>query len=216
LQALLRLLRSTSPLSLSLVPVCLPSPETGSGKSTILDALCLALYGEYPRVSSPRQETAPDPGGSISVQDGRAILRRGAASGYAEADFVSHDGVSYRVRWEAHRARGRANGKLQNEQRLISRIDDGSAVASGKTPVREAVEKRTDLSFQQFRRTVLLAQGEFDAFLQCCITKGQTRAAVKKQGARVHSKYGTTGKWSPRHYWQRLWVVELDRMTEVV
>jgi exonuclease SbcC len=141
--------------------------ETGAGKSTILDALCLALYGDYPRVSSVgRRETAPDPSGdAISIQDGRAILRRGAGSGFAEVDFVGQDGVGYRVRWEANRARGRANGRLQNELRALYRLDDDSAVASGKTQVREAIEARTGLTFDQFRRTVLLAQGEFDAFL---------------------------------------------------
>lgn len=140
--------------------------ETGAGKSTILDALCLALYGEYPRVSEVRRENAPDPSGeAISIHDSRAILRRGAGGGYAEVDFVGQDGERYRVRWEANRARGRANGRLQSEHRALFRLDDNTAVAAGKTQVREAVEARTDLTFDQFRRTVLLAQGEFDAFL---------------------------------------------------
>lgn len=140
--------------------------ETGAGKSTILDALCLALYGDYPRASVGRNERAPDPGGNpISIQDGRSILRRGAANGHAEVDFIGQDGERYRVRWEVNRARGRANGRLQGEQRTLSRLDDGGPVATGKTLVREAVEKATDRTFDQFRRTVLLAQGEFDAFL---------------------------------------------------
>jgi exonuclease SbcC len=140
--------------------------ETGSGKSTILDALCLALYGQYPRVAVGRQENVPDPSGkALSVSDGRAILRRGAASGFAEVDFLGHDGIGYRVRWAVSRARGKANGRLQNIQRSLRRLADESAVAEGITSVLKEVEARTDLTFEQFRRTVLLAQGDFDAFL---------------------------------------------------
>ena len=140
--------------------------ETGAGKSTILDALCLALYGRYPRVAVSRREDVPDPGGeALSASDGRAILRRGAGSGYAEVDFVGQDGVAYRVGWEAYRARNKATGKLQAERRRLHRLDDGSAVAAGKTQVLDKVVALTDLTFDQFRRTVLLAQGEFDAFL---------------------------------------------------
>jgi len=140
--------------------------ETGSGKSTILDALCLALYDEYPRGMVGRREQAPDPGGEpLNIQDGRVILRRGAGRGYAEVDFTGQDGVAYRVRWEAYRARDKANGKLQNVQRSLLRLSDGSAVAAGKKDVRDAVERLTTLTFEQFRRTVLLAQNDFDAFL---------------------------------------------------
>ena len=140
--------------------------ETGAGKSTILDALCLALYGRYPRVAVSRREDVPDPGGeALSASDGRAILRRGAGAGYAEVDFIGQDGVAYRVGWEAYRARNKATGKLQAEKRRLHRLDDGSAVAAGKTQVLGKVVALTDLTFDQFRRTVLLAQGEFDAFL---------------------------------------------------
>ena len=140
--------------------------ETGAGKSTILDALCLALYGRYPRVAVSRREDVPDPGGeALSASDGRAILRRGAGSGYAEVDFIGRDGVAYRVGWEAYRARNKPTGKLQAERRRLHRLDDGSAVAAGKTQVLDRVVDLTDLTFDQFRRTVLLAQGEFDAFL---------------------------------------------------
>ncbi|TXN23636.1 AAA family ATPase, partial [Methylobacterium sp. WL19] len=140
--------------------------ETGAGKSTILDALCLALYGRFPRVSAGRNEDVPDPGGqAINSGDPRAILRRGAGEGFAEVDFLGRDGVAYRARWTVYRARNRANGRLQAETRILSRIEDGAAVATGKTAVNEAVVARTDLTFDQFRRTVVLAQGEFDAFL---------------------------------------------------
>jgi len=161
--------------------------ETGAGKSTILDALCLALYGSYPRVSGGRREDAPDPSGqTVSSQDGRAILRRGAGEGFAEVDFVANDTRAYRVRWGANRARGRANGLLQKEQRSLHRLDDGTAVVSGKTGVLESVIKLTGLTFDQFRRTVLLAQGDFDAFL---VAADNERAALleKITGTEVYA-----------------------------
>ena len=140
--------------------------ETGAGKSTILDALCLALYGQYPRVSVSRREEVPDPSGqSLNSGDPRIILRRGAGEGFAEVDFLGRDGIGYRARWTAYRARNRANGRFQAETRSLHRIADGAAVATGKTLVNDAVVLRTDLNFEQFRRTVVLAQGEFDAFL---------------------------------------------------
>ena len=140
--------------------------ETGAGKSTILDALCLALYGQYPRVSTGRREDVPDPSGQhLGSGDGRAILRRGAGSGFAEVDFLAQDNIAYRASWTAYRARSRANGRLQNETRSLVRISDETTVATGKTAVSDAVERLTDLTFDQFRRTVVLAQGEFDAFL---------------------------------------------------
>ncbi len=142
--------------------------ETGAGKSTLLDALCLALYADCPRLGpGGTDEAVPDEAETtLRSRDARTCLRRGAAEGYAEADFVGIDGETYRARWTARRARGRASGKLQAEERSLTRLSDMTVVADGKKPVADAVPEKTGLTYDEFRRTVLLAQGEFDAFLR--------------------------------------------------
>jgi DNA repair protein SbcC/Rad50 len=141
--------------------------ETGSGKSTILDALCLALYGRYPRFAENQQDSSPDPGGKVKILDGSTILRRGAGKGYAEVDFVGQDNLRYRAHWEARRARNKADGAIQGALRLLHSFNDEVAtpVATSKTEVQDAITARTGLTFDQFCRTVLLAQGDFDSFL---------------------------------------------------
>jgi exonuclease SbcC len=142
--------------------------ETGSGKSTILDALCLALYGEYPRFTQSQQDALPDPSGAkASIANGSTILRRGAGNGYAEVDFIGQDSQRYRVRWEARRARNKPDGAIQTALRTLHLLQGPTLtpVATTKTEVQRIVETQTGLTFDQFCRTVLLPQGEFDAFL---------------------------------------------------
>jgi exonuclease SbcC len=80
--------------------------DTGSDKSTILDALCLALYGVHPRFATQHQDVLSDPGGSrSSVTDGGTILRRDAGNGYTAVEFIGQDDRRYRSRWEARRAK---------------------------------------------------------------------------------------------------------------
>lgn len=140
--------------------------DTGAGKSTILDALCLGLYGAYPRAGSEGRERVFDPGNEeIQAGDARNILRRGAGEGFGEVDFVGQDGIEYRASWAVRRARGRATGRLQPVERRLDRLDGSANVASGIRDVDVAVTEKTGLTYDQFRRTVLLAQGEFDTFL---------------------------------------------------
>ena len=146
--------------------------ETGAGKSTILDALCLALYDTFPRVEATEaSERAPDPSGELlKTRDPAPILRRGAGAGYAEVDFVARDGLRYRARCALQRARGKATGNLQPRRRSLWRIDTAGAIVetieSGIAPVNRRIVELTDLTFDQFCRTALLAQGDFDAFLR--------------------------------------------------
>lgn len=170
--------------------------ETGAGKSTILDAICLALYDKFPRVvAAGASEGAPDPSGeTITAGDPRAILRRGAGRGFAEVDFIGRDGLRYRARCDLQRARGKAAGALQKRVRSLWRIDDaGEIVApieSGIEPVNSRIVELTDLTFDQFRRTALLAQGEFDAFLRAD-AKERAELLEKITGAEI---YGVLSK----------------------
>lgn len=142
--------------------------ETGAGKSSILDAMCLALYGDAPRLATgASSDEVPDPSGdAIKAKDARAILRRGAVQGWAEVRFTAQDGQDYIARWQARRARDKADGKLQNVSRSLARAVDQQIMASQTTAVNEQIIALTGLTYEEFRRTVLLAQGDFDAFLR--------------------------------------------------
>ncbi len=139
--------------------------ETGAGKSTVLDALCLALYGAVPRLRDGRADAIRDVGeDTISSSAPVSILRRGAVEGRAEVDFEV-GGERLTATWAVRRARARPDGRLQKVERAI--LDDaGEPIAAGIREVEAEVVRRIGLTFDEFRRTVLLAQGEFDAFLK--------------------------------------------------
>ncbi|MCS0590154.1 AAA family ATPase [Massilia norwichensis] len=144
------------------------SGPTGAGKSTLLDALCLALYDETPRLDKKRTGNyLPDVGEDVlSVQDRRTLLRRGTAEAYAEVDFVGNDEGRYRARWSVRRSRNRAAGALQPVTMSLQRLPEGQPIGATKTEVLGEIERRIGLSFEQFTRSVLLAQNEFSAFLR--------------------------------------------------
>lgn len=144
--------------------------QTGAGKSTILDALCLALYDEIPRLPSGQGFAVghkdEDEKLRVTSNDVRSILRRGAGHAYAEVDFIGKDKHHYRARWEVSKARGKADGRLQAQEVTLTKIDDGQRIGQGKKNTLETISELIDLNFDQFRRSVLLAQGDFAAFLK--------------------------------------------------
>ncbi len=141
---------------------------TGAGKSTILDALCLALFGSTPRLDGASLlSKVPDGSDEIGSGDERNLLRRGCGSGYAEVDFVGVDGRRYRARWEVKRAREKVDGRLQASSQSLLDLDSEQLLASGKKrEFKELLEARLGLTLAQFTRAVLLAQSEFSAFLK--------------------------------------------------
>ncbi|MGK5036808.1 AAA family ATPase [Janthinobacterium sp. LB3P118] len=145
------------------------SGPTGAGKSTLLDALCLALYDATPRLLKVlgRGSALPDVGKeTVNAQDTRTLLRRGTPDGYAQVDFVGNDGACYRARWSVRRSRTRAEGALQATAMSLHQLPALQPIGGTKTEVKEEIEKRIGLSFDQFTRAVLLAQNEFSTFLK--------------------------------------------------
>jgi DNA repair protein SbcC/Rad50 len=142
---------------------------TGSGKSTILDALCLALFARSPRQAAGREqgvELRDGEAGKISPNDPRAILRKGTAEGYAEVVFAGVDGNAYHSTWSVRRSRNRASGNLQDYSLQLRNLTSGAVFGEKKTETLREIEKLIGLSYDQFTRSVLLAQGDFTAFLK--------------------------------------------------
>ncbi|MEZ6185736.1 MAG: AAA family ATPase [Planctomycetota bacterium] len=144
---------------------------TGAGKSTLLDALCLALYDRTPRLGgrggTPVGYRHPRDADDLRSHDPRGILRRGAGEGFAEVDFVGRGGRRYRATWRVRRARGRPDGRLQPQSLELTDLDEAQPLGGHtKTETLAAIEQAVGLDYDAFARSVLLAQGEFAAFLR--------------------------------------------------
>ncbi len=146
---------------------------TGAGKSTILDAICLALYGRTPRLSKMSQSE-------------NEIMSRQTAECFAEVAFETTQG-RYRCHWSQHRARKKADGALQQPQHEIADMDSGQIIESKIRAVAGVIEKTTGMDFDRFTRSMLLAQGGFAAFLQAA---PDDRAPILEQitGTEIYSQ----------------------------
>jgi len=124
--------------------------ETGAGKTTLLDAITLALYGQVARRC-----------------DARETLTYGTNEGYAEVEF-SVAQQRYRATWNAQRKlRGAKQGEVETKRQLAQlQADRAEIIAEKVREVDAQVEQITGLDYARFLRSVLLAQGDFAAFLK--------------------------------------------------
>lgn len=146
---------------------------TGSGKSTLMDAISLALFGVTPRLNAERGNLSADP--SAIMSRGTGECRAGVVFSKLEAGGRR----TYRARWTCRRARKRPDGTPQAPERSLERLKPGgdwraegdehwtllgsSKKAKEFRPVFDEVLEGFGVS--DFNRSMLLAQGQFDAFL---------------------------------------------------
>lgn len=131
---------------------------TGSGKTTILDAVCLGLYGRTPRLDNVTKSS-------------NEIMSRQTGECFAEVDFETQKG-RYRCHWSQHRARRRHDGELQPARHEIAAAS-GAVLESGITQVGEFIKKVTGMDFKRFTRSMLLARGDSRRFFRLGPTTGR-------------------------------------------
>ncbi|OJT24846.1 nuclease SbcCD subunit C [Archangium sp. Cb G35] len=164
---------------------------TGAGKSTLLDAMCLALFDRTPRLGErggvPVGRADEDEEARLMANDVRGMLRRGAGEGFAEVDFLGKDGRRYRARWSVWRARKLAEGRFRPQEMSLTDVASQQQFGRTKSEVLKAIEERLGLSFDQFRRSALLAQNEFAAFLRADANE-RAELLERMTGTEVYSR----------------------------
>lgn len=141
---------------------------TGSGKTTILDAMCIALYEKAPRLDNVKNKVdKDDKSRHITNNSAKTFLRRGAGDGYAEVDFIAVNGNEYRARWSVSRKRKGSKTEFSNASYDLFNLCTGEYTSYSKAQeYKDTITSLVGLTYQQFTRAVLLAQGNFSAFLK--------------------------------------------------
>ncbi len=149
--------------------------ETGAGKTTILDAITVALYGRAARYDKSKPEH---------------LMARHTGECFAEVEFETA-GKRYRAKWSQQRARKKPDGALQDDKMELSELreafGEGTLLTQKKSEVPAKVLDLCGLSSEQFLRSVMLAQGKFAEFLK---GTGKERADLleKMTGTDEYSK----------------------------
>ena len=157
------------------------SGPTGAGKSTLLDTMCLALFARTPRTDQAKENNVKLQDVSneqLSQSDPRFLLRRGTSSGFAEVDFMALNGHRYRTRWSVARARDKENGRLQNPRLALYNLDKEEEEQGTRSDLQARIFDLIGLTFEQFTRSVLLAQNDFSTFLKA--EQGEKASLLEK------------------------------------
>ncbi len=156
--------------------------HTGAGKTTILDAICLALYHQTPRL------------GPITANNNE-IMTRGCADCSAEVIFEVKQ-ARYRAFWSMRRSRGKTDGNMQAAivelasmpiQNASDDEQEDTIITTKITHKCDEIKKITGLDFSRFTKSMMLSQGQFAAFLNA---KENDRADLLEEltGSEIYGK----------------------------
>lgn len=184
-------------------PLFLITGDTGAGKSTILDAISLSLYGMAPRMSrtTATEKYYSQVDDEIAVNHVSQMMRRHTAESETQLYFEGNDGKEYIASWKIWRSRGKVDGSLQRAINTITEIQSGITVTK-QGDLSEILERAVGMNYEQFCRTSMLAQGEFTRFLHSA--PGDKAAILEKlTGTEIYSEIG-----------KRIFDMRRDKQTE--
>lgn len=152
--------------------VILITGDTGAGKSTILDAICLALYATTPRLNNSEMDGKWEENDAdiLDITDTMQLMRKNTLEAYTRLSFLGNDGNAYLAEWHVVRKKKNLDRtwSLENKTHPEASPQPGNGKGSGKDKeMIEAIQTAVGLTFDQFCRTTMLAQGEFTRFLKC-------------------------------------------------
>ncbi len=123
---------------------------TGAGKTTILDAITVGLYGLAHRHNNDRP---------------LELMTRHTAECYSEVEFEAN-GKVYRSKWHLRRSRGKADGRIQGVHMELYDAQTNALFDLNPSRVPAKVAELCGLDYEQFLRSVMLSQGDFARFLK--------------------------------------------------
>jgi len=126
---------------------------TGAGKSSILDAICLALFNQIPRI-----------GGTISktiLEEMGTIVTRGSHECFSEVEYEC-DTKRFRSKWLMH---SKKDGKIRDYEMSLVSLPEQIAFDLKKSAVPDKNSEIIGLNYEQFVKSIILAQGEFAKFV---------------------------------------------------
>lgn len=148
--------------------------NTGSGKSTILDAITLALFAKTARIDK-------------ITGTSNEMMNRDSSSCYSEVIFTTSNRL-YSAYFGQRRSRNKKDGNLVMYKRELRDLTKNKVLSSNKTFEKDLMEL-INLTFDQFSRSVLLAQGDFNKFLEA---KDDEKAKILEQitGTEIYTLIG--------------------------
>ncbi len=149
---------------------------TGSGKSSLLDVITLALFNRIPRLGKLSKNFLSQSG---------AVITRNTTEAYAQVEYECSAG-RYLSSWEISLNR---NGKLREYHMELTDLTSGERLDLKKAQVAPYNEELIGLNYEQFVKSIMLAQGEFAEFLR--VNKSERGELLEKiTGTGIYRELG--------------------------